>query len=123
MYKFTDEDSINIEFAEKIAGWKNIYFEEGENVDIDAREIYPWRGMAGTPPEGGKRRLIPAFTEWADHVLPILEKWDQHFELTHHSGLWHMYLEDNAGFMYCAIKEKTLAMTIVKGMLLRHAQR
>lgn len=68
------DDELNVAFAVEIAGWRDVRYEEDEDVDIDSRTIYPWKGMAGWPPDGGKRRLIPCFTTFADAVLPWLEK-------------------------------------------------
>ncbi len=68
------DDELNATLAEKIAGWRDVSFEEGEDADVESRTIYPWMGMAGWPPDGRKRRLIPQFTKWADSVLPWLNK-------------------------------------------------
>lgn len=68
------DDELNTAFAEKVAGWTDVRYEEGENVDIDARVIYPWEGMAGSPPDGQERRLVPPFTRSMDAVLPLMEK-------------------------------------------------
>ena len=66
------DDELNAAFAEKVAGWTDVRYEEGENVDIDARVLYPWEGMAGSPPDGQERRLVPPFTRSMDAVLPWL---------------------------------------------------
>jgi hypothetical protein len=68
------DDELNAVFAEEVAGWTDIRYEEGEDVDIDAREIYPWGGIAGSPPDGSKRRLVTPFTRSADAVLPWLNR-------------------------------------------------
>ncbi len=74
--KLTDptDDQLNVAFAEQIAGWREIYYEEDEDVDIESRTIYPWSGLAGWPPDGRKRRLIPRFTESSEAVLSWLER-------------------------------------------------
>lgn len=80
--KSTDLDALDAAFAEKVAGWTDVCYEEGEDVDIESRCYYPWSGMAGTPPDGGKRRLISSVTRSADTVLPWLDNaiyWDSNF--------------------------------------------
>lgn len=68
------DDELNATFAVEIAGWRDVRFEEGEDVNIDAREIYPWEGMAGWPPDGQKRRLIPRWTAHFDTILPWIKE-------------------------------------------------
>ena len=67
-------DQINAAVAEYIAGWTDIRFEEGEDVDIESRTIYPWEGMRGKPPGGEARRMVPAYSILPNFVLPFLEK-------------------------------------------------
>lgn len=81
------EDELNVAFSTEIAGWRDVRFEEDEDVDIESRTIYPWKGMAGWPPDGGKRRLIPRWTECADAVLPWLYK--HHWEVNQTSSASH----------------------------------
>jgi hypothetical protein len=67
------DDELNVAFAEKVAGFTDICHESGEDVDIESRQIYPWRAWRGT--FEGRRRFVPPFTTSADAVLPWLEKW------------------------------------------------
>lgn len=68
---------LNVAFSIEIAGWHDVYYEEDEEADIDSRTVYPWKGMAGLPPDGGKRRLIPPFSTYFEAVRPWLEKLDE----------------------------------------------
>ena len=70
------DDELNEAFARYVANWADIHYEQGEDVDIDAREIYPWAGLRGTPPDG-QRRMLFKWTESMDAVLPWLNKWPE----------------------------------------------
>jgi hypothetical protein len=68
----TSHEQLDALVAERVAGFSDIRHEEGENVDIDTREIYPWAGWRGTV--NGERRFVPRFSRSADAVLPLLER-------------------------------------------------
>jgi hypothetical protein len=42
-------------------GWTDISFEEGEDVDFDARSVCPWAGMRGMCPVRKERRFLPSY--------------------------------------------------------------
>ena len=74
-WKTAPDAEKNAAIAQYVAGWTDLRYEEGENVDIDAREIYPWEGIRGTV--DGKRRMVTNYLHYADAVIALLDK---HFE-------------------------------------------
>lgn len=79
-------------FAVEVAGWTEIRYEEGENVDIEGRCIYPWSGIRGRNSKG-ERDFIPHFATSTDAVLPYLEKHNEVFvEFFAATKLWQVLI-------------------------------
>ena len=110
----------NIEIAKAI-GYTDIRHEQGEDVDIDARAIYPWEGLRGE--YYGERRFIPNFTKDLNCVHDAIMKTVVHgpdiIEFCSNEGLFNTQLDILCDYLqvpawhlgakeYCEVLLKTL---------------
>ena len=66
------DEEINKTIGEA-CGWTDIRFEEGEDVDFDARSVCPWSGWTGVKPGADKedRSFIPRYTKTLDAMHEV----------------------------------------------------